>query len=81
MGFIEDIRNIQKVPEFAGGNNNQRTKLNGLVKAVEEIVDAANRHAPPAPGGGGENPNEMLLWINDAGTARQAIFQASFIDE
>ena len=69
MAFLDDIRQIQKVDQFAGGNNKQRTKLNGLVDGLNEIVDAANRHAPqPDNGAGGALPT-FVAYIADGGEA------------
>lgn len=75
MSFIDDVRQIQKVREFEGGNNNQRAKLNGLVKAVSDIVDAANRNVPD-PAANLPAQGEAVIWINDAGTAVQYRFVA-----
>lgn len=41
--FFTEVAKIQRIKDFAGGNDKQRAHLNELVKAVNEITDLARK--------------------------------------
>lgn len=63
--FIDDLRKLKIPADFEGGNDKQRTKLNEIIDALDEILQAANRAAANA------EDNTFIAWVEDGGESVQ----------
>ncbi len=41
--FLDDVKKLQKIDHFVGGNDRQRNHLNTFVDAFNSLIDFANR--------------------------------------